>query len=76
MLTCKREDISEKVRTIVDHGRGSDLQSMHLGSNLHMPEVLASIGRAIEISDGWVKEEQIAENYDSVINQLRAYNLQ
>ena len=59
MLTCKREDISEKVRTIVDHGRGSDLQSMHLGSNLRMPEVLASIGRVqLKSLDGWVEKKK------------------
>ena len=73
MLTCKREDISEKVRTIVDHGRGSDLQSMHLGSNLRMPEVLASIGRVqLKSLDVWVeRRNQIAENYDLVINQTK-----
>lgn len=72
MLTCKNDEIQEKVRTVIDHGRGSDLQSMHLGSNLRMPEVLASIGRVqLKSLEQWVtRRNEIALELDDVISHV------
>ena len=72
MLTCGNSKIQGKVRTVVDHGRSSDLQSMHLGSNLRMPEVLASIGRVqLNSLEDWVKRRnEIALELDNAIAEI------
>jgi len=59
MLTTTNPKLTEKVKSITNHGRTPNLESMELGSNLRMSEVSAAIG-LIQLSklDKWVERRR------------------
>ena len=59
MITTTRIDLAEKMNRLINHGRDETLQSIELGTNLRMSEILAAIGRKqLELVDGWTRQRQ------------------
>ncbi len=59
MVTTIREELSTRLRRIIDHGRSDMLEAVELGTNLRMSEVMAAIGRVqLKHVDDWTKKRR------------------
>jgi len=72
MLTTTVEGLTDKVSSVVNHGRSPSLESMQLGSNLRMSEVSAAIGIVqLKHLDKWVaRRREIAQQYNEAFADL------
>ena len=56
MVTTTRPELAERLHRLVDHGRDDTLESIELGTNLRMSEVMAAIGRKqLKHIDQWTE---------------------
>jgi len=65
MITTSKQIYSERLESIVNHGRSSRVEAQQLGSNLRMSEVSAAIG-SIQLTrlDQWLQHRRyIASRY-------------
>ena len=55
----KRQELAERMKRLVDHGRDDSLESVELGTNLRMSEVNAAVGRVqLKHIDNWVSKRR------------------
>ena len=73
MVTTIREELSTRLRRIIDHGRSDMLEAVELGTNLRMGEVMAAIGRVqLRHVDDWTKkrrEHSVKINHSTKIRE-------
>ncbi len=69
MITSTHPEIGARIKSIVDHGRDSSLQSQEVGTNMRMSEVFAAIGRKqLAHLDLWLeKRRNRAQKFSSVL---------